>query len=215
MNNEFSAKNLKTKRLERAVEVSAQMFVRDGIEAVKMTDIADECGIGVATLYRYFGTKTGITIAAMTHLWKQLREMFSDIFESEVFLSQSGIKQLTDLMKMFVVMYEAHPGFMRLLGEFDLLLLSEKVPKEQLREYDRSILNFYSVFEKSYVAGIADGTVRDNIDVRLFYGSFAHALLELGKKLTQGEILPSDDFTYAKYELEMIIEAGVCYLRKD
>ncbi|MBR2284013.1 MAG: TetR/AcrR family transcriptional regulator [Ruminococcus sp.] len=191
------------------------MFVRDGIEAVKMTDIADECGIGVATLYRYFGTKTGITIAAMTHLWKQLREMFSDIFESEVFLSQSGIKQLTDLMKMFVVMYEAHPGFMRLLGEFDLLLLSEKVPKEQLREYDRSILNFYSVFEKSYVAGIADGTVRDNIDVRLFYGSFAHALLELGKKLTQGEILPSDDFTYAKYELEMIIEAGVCYLRKD
>ena len=37
--------------------------------------------------------------------------------------------------------------------EFDLLLLNEKVPKERLKEYDQSIINFYSVFEQSYVAG--------------------------------------------------------------
>lgn len=52
-----------------------------------MTDIAEESGIGVATLYRYFGTKTSITIAAMTYLWNQMNDMFSEIFESEIFLS--------------------------------------------------------------------------------------------------------------------------------
>ena len=57
MENEFSQETLKNKRFEKAVEVSAQLFLKNGIEAVKMTDIADECGIGVATLYRYFGTK--------------------------------------------------------------------------------------------------------------------------------------------------------------
>ena len=75
MNSEFSAQNLRNKRIQRAVEVSAQMFLRDGIEAVKMTDIANESGIGVATLYRYFRNKTGITIAAMTHLWNELKNM--------------------------------------------------------------------------------------------------------------------------------------------
>ena len=36
---------------------------------------------------------------------------------------------------------------MRLLGEFDLLLIRENVPKEELVEYDKSIINIYPFFE--------------------------------------------------------------------
>ena len=191
------------------------LSLKNGIDSVKMTDIADECGIGVATLYRWFGTKNGITIAAMTYMWNELNKMFSGIFESEVFLSQSGIKQLNDLMRMFIVLYEAHPGFMRLLSEFDLLLISEDIPKKDLKEYERSIINFYPVFENSYMMGIADGTVREIPDIRMFYLSFAHTLMELSKKLIQGELLPNDDFSHAEEELSMIIEAAVFFLKKE
>ena len=215
MENEISHDSLKNKRYEKAVEVSAQLFLKNGIDSVKMTDIADECGIGVATLYRWFGTKNGITIAAMTYMWNELNKMFSGIFESEVFLSQSGIKQLNDLMRMFIVLYEAHPGFMRLLSEFDLLLISENIPKKDLKEYERSIINFYHVFENSYMMGIADGTVREIPDIRMFYLSFAHTLMELSKKLIQGELLPNDDFSHAEEELSMIIEAAVFFLKKE
>ncbi|MBR3667927.1 MAG: TetR/AcrR family transcriptional regulator [Ruminococcus sp.] len=215
MENEISHDSLKNKRYEKAVEVSAQLFLKNGIDSVKMTDIADECGIGVATLYRWFGTKNGITIAAMTYMWNELNKMFSGIFESEVFLSQSGIKQLSDLMRMFIVLYEAHPGFMRLLSEFDLLLISEDIPKKDLKEYEKSIINFYPVFENSYMMGIADGTVREIPDIRMFYLSFAHTLMELSKKLIQGELLPNDDFSNAEDELSMIIEAAVFFLRKE
>lgn len=215
MENEISHDSLKNKRYVKAVEVSAQLFLKNGIDSVKMTDIADECGIGVATLYRWFGTKNGITIAAMTYMWNELNKMFSGIFESEVFLSQSGIKQLNDLMRMFIVLYEAHPGFMRLLSEFDLLLISEDIPKKDLKEYERSIINFYPVFENSYMMGIADGTVREIPDIRMFYLSFAHTLMELSKKLIQGELLPNDDFSHAEEELSMIIEAAVFFLKKE
>ena len=215
LENEISHDSLKNKRYEKAVEVSAQLFLKNGIDSVKMTDIADECGIGVATLYRWFGTKNGITIAAMTYMWNELNKMFSGIFESEVFLSQSGIKQLNDLMRMFIVLYEAHPGFMRLLSEFDLLLISEDIPKKDLKEYERSIINFYPVFENSYMMGIADGTVREIPDIRMFYLSFAHTLMELSKKLIQGELLPNDDFSHAEEELSMIIEAAVFFLKKE
>ena len=215
MENEISHDSLKNKRYVKAVEVSAQLFLKNGIDSVKMTDIADECGIGVATLYRWFGTKNGITIAAMTYMWNELNKMFSGIFESEVFLSQSGIKQLNDLMRMFIVLYEAHPGFMRLLSEFDLLLISENIPKKDLKEYERSIINFYPVFENSYMMGIADGTVREIPDIRMFYLSFAHTLMELSKKLIQGELLPNDDFSHAEEELSMIIEAAVFFLKKE
>lgn len=215
MENEIPHDNLRSKRLGRAIEVSAHLFLKNGIEAVKMTDIADECGIGVATLYRYFGTKNGVIIAAMTYMWNELNKMFSGIFESKVFLSQSGIKQVSDLMRMFVVLYQAHPGFMRLLAEFDLMLVSEAIPKSDLKQYEKSIINFYPVFEKSYMTGISDGTVREVPNIRLFYLSYAHTLMELSKKLIQGELLPGDDFSHAEEELNTILDTAVFFLRKE
>lgn len=213
--NEFSHDSLKNKRFDKAVEVSAQLFLKNGIDSVKMTDIADESGIGVATLYRYFGTKNGITIAAMTYMWNELNKMFSGIFESKVFLAQSGIKQINDLMRMYAVLYQAHPAFMRLLSEFDLLLMSEDIPKKELKEYEKSIINFYPVFEAAYMTGISDGSVREIPDLRLFYLSYAHTLMELSKKLIQGELLPNDDFSHAEEELSTIIDAAVYFLRKE
>lgn len=215
MENQHSQESLKSKRIERAVEISAEMFLRNGIEAVKMTDIADACGVGVATLYRYFGTKTTITIAAMTHLWNALRGMYEHVFESEVFLRQSRIKRLSDLMHMYLVLFDTHKDLMRLVGEFDLMLQHENVPKAALFEYERSIINFYPYMESAYLAGTADGTVRDDIDFKLFYLTFGHSMLSLCKKMLCGELLPSDDFDNGRAELEMLAAMAVSYLRKE
>jgi len=215
METDYNHEAIKGRRIDRAIEISADLFLKNGIASVKMTDIAEESGIGVATLYRYFGTKTSITVAAMTYLWKQMKNMFSGIFESEIFLAQRGIKQINDLLRMFIVLYQAHPAFMKLLAEFDLFLAKEQVPKEELTEYDESVINFYPIFERAYNAGIKDGTVREVKDIKLFYVSYAHALLELGKKLTQGELLPSDNFSFAEAELETLIETIIFFLRKE
>ncbi len=215
MENEFSYETLKNKRIEKAIETCAEMFLKNGIEAVRMTDIAQNSGVGVATLYRYFGTKTGITIAAMTFLWNQMKDMLSGFFDTENYEKQNGLKQLHDLMKMYVVIYQAHPAFMKILSEFDLMLLNEKVPPEELKDYERSIVNFYPLFEKAYVTGLADGSVREVPDIKLFYVSFAHSLMELSKKLIQGELLPNDDFSIAEKELEMVIETVIYYLKKE
>ena len=211
---DIAVETLKEKRMEKAVAVSAGLFLKEGIDNVKMTDIADAAGVGVATLYRYFGTKTGIAIAAMTYLWNELNGMFSGVFESDVFRRQCGLKQLSDLMRMFLVLYTAHRDFMKLLGEFDLFLLREKIPPEELTEYEKSVINFYPIFETSYKAGLADGTVRELPDFGLFYITYAHAFMELNKKLLQGELLASDDFSHGERELEMMIETAVYFIRK-
>lgn len=193
------------------------MFLEQGIEHVKMSDIALQTGVGVATLYRYFGTKTGIAVAAMTKLWRDLREKFSGVFDSEVFRSQTGYKQVYDLLRMYLVLYTAHSDFMKLLGEFDLLLAQEKdtVPEEALNTYAQSILNFYPVFETAYLTGVADGTVRELPDVVMFYVSTAHSFMELSKKLLQGELIPTDDFSHGERELEIMIETVAYFLKKQ
>ena len=57
-------KSLKDLREEAIVYVAAELFLRDGIESVKMTDIADRAEVGVASLYRYFGTKEALVLRA-------------------------------------------------------------------------------------------------------------------------------------------------------
>ncbi len=206
--------NLKEKRMNKAVAVSAGMFLKYGIDNVKMTGIADETGVGVATLYRYFGTKIGVAIAAMTYLWNELNTMVSGIFESNAFRKKTGLQQLEELMRVFLMLYTSHGDFMKLLGEFDLFLLREKVPKEDLTAYEQSIINFYPVFETAYRTGIADGTVREIEHFQLFYVTYAHAFMELNKKLLRGEVLASDDFSHGEYELEAMIQTAVYFLAK-
>ncbi|MBR5090148.1 MAG: TetR/AcrR family transcriptional regulator [Ruminiclostridium sp.] len=199
--------------MERAVSVCAALFIEHGIESVKMTDIAEQSGVGVATLYRYFGTKTGIAIDAMTFLWNDLRSLFGGIFDSDGFTKQPGIKQIQDLLRMFVVLFTAHKGFLRLLGEFDRFIIHENVPREELEEYESSVIDFYPVVERAYRKGLDDGTMHEINDFRLFYMTYAHALTEMCKKFIEGEILPSDDFSGAENELELLIDCAVSYLK--
>ena len=106
-----------------------------------------------------------------------------------------------------------HPDFMRLLGEFDLMLIREEVPKAALYDYERSVINFYPVVAASYEAGVKDGTVRSDIDFQLFYLTFAHSMMELCKKILRGDLLPSDDFAEGKTELNMLIDMAMSYLK--
>ena len=202
-------------RREAMLTEGFRLFALHGIEGVSMQHVADASGVGIATLYRYFGTKTAITIAAMTYLWTELKEKFRGIFESQAFLRQNGLKRIHDLMRMYLQLFDKYPDFMRLLGEFDLMLIREEVPKAALYDYEQSVINFYPIVESSYLAGVQDGTIRTDIDFKLFYLTYAHSMMELCKKILRGDLLPSDDFSDGKTELNMLIEMALSYLRKN
>ena len=114
---------------------------------------------------------------------------------------------------MFVVLFTAHKGFVKLLGEFDRFVIHENVPPEELHEYESSIIDFYPIVERAYRQGTEDGSMRKITDFRLFYMTYAHALTEMCKKFIEGEILPSDDFSDAEKELGMLIDCAVSYLK--
>ena len=48
----------KKKRMEYIVEKAAEIFCAQGIDNTKVTDIAKAADVGVASVYRYFKTKS-------------------------------------------------------------------------------------------------------------------------------------------------------------
>ncbi len=213
MDYQNSLESIKNERMESAIEYASELFLLKGIENVKMTDIAKASGIGVASLYRYFVTKTSIVIRVGIYEWEKVRGLFDDIFHQAYYENKTGYEQISQLLSKQVVLFSEHKDFLRFLYEFDTYMIKEKVPKNELAEYESSIMNIYPLFERAYAHGISDGTLRPDMDFKLVYKSLTHALMNLCQRFVLGEILPSDDFSTAEDEVKLIISMILEYIK--
>jgi AcrR family transcriptional regulator len=193
------------------VSAAAPLLAERGIAAVRMEDVADAAGVGVATLYRRFGTKTALVIEATTLLWSRFRREFSARAARQP--QGRGIDRMAALLGLLVDAARGHAGLVRLLDEFDRSMLLERVPAETLAGYEREVAAFAGEFRSAFDAGVADGSIRADVDFGLFYRSTTHALVGIAEKLTRGDILPSDDFARAGAEVGCVADMALAYLR--
>ena len=179
--------NLRKTRENEAVFAAAQLFLARGVEAVKMTDIAEAAEIGVASLYRYFGTKEAILIRAGILLWSDLRALFEEVVE-DADSSRTGREQVAAMLGVYRTLCRDHKNFLLFLEDFDRFILASGVKKSELYEYERSIGDYYPLFEAAYRRGVADGSLRAGVDPALFYRTFTHGITALCQKLLRGGI---------------------------
>ena len=200
-------------RQKRIVMTAAGLFLERGAENVRMTDIADECGIGVATLYRYFGTKSAIMLEAGTVLWQDVGRLFEQQFHAPEYEAADGLGQAEILLRAYVQLYREQQPFLRFLDELDAVILEEKPDKESLGAYRRSILDFYDLFRAAHDKGVGDGSIRGGLDPVFVYRTVTDLLNGAAKKFLRGEVLPEDDYSQAASELELFVEMTLGYLR--
>lgn len=190
----------------REVMCAAELFLRNGIASVRMTDIASAADIGVATLYRRYKTKTALAIKAGTYMWQCFNVRIRRQVESDAFLAMDGSQRLSMLFGCYVDAYVAYPDFVRFLDEFDHLVLAEEVDPVELAAYGEAIDSFYLIFEDAYQLGRADGTVARAVDFPVLYRTVAHAMMGVAQKIVHRGIIPSDDFIHGRYELECLVQ---------
>lgn len=85
------------------LEAALRLFSEKGFAKTTMQSVADEAGVGIATLFRYFKTKTGV-LAALT--WKDVNEVF-DIGE-QIASNPAGsvVDAVTELTLHYVTLLE-------------------------------------------------------------------------------------------------------------
>lgn len=95
LNNKENMAEIKGQR-EWIIERAAEMFLRLGVKAVRMDDIAHELGISKRTLYELFNDKEELIFLAMKHLYEERMAKHKAIC----------IKAENELAGMFFVMDE-------------------------------------------------------------------------------------------------------------
>lgn len=198
-------------RMTQAVDAARALFLSRGIDNVRMTEIAQKAGLGVASLYRYFATKDAIAIAVGELLWKELNGQFRSYFASPEFGQKTGIGQVRGMLDFYTSLLASHREFLLFLSDFDSYCLKEGIPKESLAGYEREIADFYRLYEQVLRKGQADGTIRLEADPELLYLTVSHTMLSFLTKLAQGGILEQDQ--HGPEELELLKEIILQYLR--
>jgi AcrR family transcriptional regulator len=203
----------KDKRKEAVISIAIQVFIEKGIENSKMTDIAEKAEIGIASLYRYFKTKTEIVIEAAIAFWDLEIDAFYQYFNENDFKSLNGITRVSKILDVFINIYINHKDFFRFVEEFDNYVVKENIPTERLCIYEKNILNLMPVMIEALELGKKDGSITQNLNNEQYYMTITHTLISLSQKLIlRNIILSSDNIIEGKAQLELVKDMALKYI---
>jgi len=205
--------NIKNQKMEDVIGAALKVFCEHGIDNTKMTDIAEQAQIGIASLYRYFKTKPEIAIEAACRLWQEEIEAINEFSSVKVQCAVTGREQVETILQLFLELYYYHKEFLKFLDEFDRYIVKEQVPLEKLKEYEKSIIDLKTVMITAIERGRTDGSIRKDFNAEAYYFSTTHALMTLCQKVVlRGKMLESDDIIKGEQQIQLIIEMAVHYL---
>ena len=170
---------IKNERIAVAMETAAQLYLTIGISNAKMTDIAEKAQIGVASLYRYFGTKQLFTVKVGSYIWKTTMMKLEPQYTSAEYQAKTGFEQVAALLNIFHILLEEHRPFLRFLSEFDVFVIREHLGIGQLTEYESRSMNMLPVMIDAMKKGVEDGTIRPDVDANVFYDAITDSLLSM------------------------------------
>jgi len=197
----------KEKKRQYILSAARSMFMEEGIDTVSMKEIAQKCLYGVATLYRWFSAKKYIVVGVGVQIWSEKKDKFLEIEKANQERKLNGYESFKNLMSYYESLFVSDPSFFIFLEDFDDYVLKEKMSEEELAPYNDVLMEIQSIFLGCAKQGVADGSVRKDIDFTMTYYSFAKALIGLAQKLIlENNIVASDKAVVASKEIHTLIE---------
>ena len=201
----MSIKDLKT---EFILKTATELFMTRSIGDVTIKDIADEAGIGEATVYRYFGTKGNIVVASALALGKSIYKEFFDLSKGK-----TGFEKLEIFYNSYLNVFKKSPSHFYFIKEFDAYMCTRG--EGNLTEYEKDVALFKDDFMSAYKQGVEDGSVNNVGNAEVFYFATTHSLLELCKKLSMKKGVLEQDKTLKKSsEIKCLIKIILNSLKK-
>lgn len=199
---------LDTKR-NYVVDAATRLFLSRPFSDVTVREVAEEAGVGEATVYRYFSTKSALIVACALKLEKEVAQFF--LRESK---PSDGYTRLSRFYASYVDLFAFHPELYHFLYEFDVFCVERRV--KGLDEYSDNLDLFRDAYLAAYYDGVRDGSIREMKNPELFYYTTTHAILSLAKKLAvEGGIVRQDQTTDPIGELRALNETFLYSLRRE
>lgn len=129
---------------EEIIEIAQELFLKKGIAATEMKDIAQRAGIGRSSLYRHFESKESIAFNVAVHILTEIET----VLEEPEPRTETGAQALLQVLNRYMNKLIEHPKWVRFLDEFDQFF-SDVYPKSKAAEE-------YISFNRRLSSGMVD-----------------------------------------------------------
>lgn len=177
------------------LEAGYRLFSEKGIEAVTLPMVAEACGYGTATLYRYFDKKPGFVVAVAAWTWAKVVEEKRKLRESVDFNKMTALEAFDHYLESFLVIYREQRDLLRFNQFFNIYAWSEKIPEADMRPYQEIIDILKEAFFDIYKKAEADHTLRTDFTAEQMFSVVVHLMLAAVTRYSVGLIyFPKEGF---------------------
>lgn len=170
-----------------------RLFVEKGIEAVTLPMVAEECGYGTATLYRYFDKKPGFVVAVAAWKWAEVLEkhrMLPEILSREDMTAAQLFEYYLDCV---LDAYRKQPDVFRFNQFFNVYARSEKINPEDMRPYQEVIKVLKEGFLIIYRKAEQDHTLRTDMTGEQMFCIVIHLMMAVVTRFAVGLVYVPDE----------------------
>jgi len=179
-------------RRARLLDAGFRLFAARSIEAVKLTEIAAEAGLGIVTLYRYFKTKPDFVIELGTVLWLKYYVDVEAEYEKRGGVRMNAAEELEFFIDSIIELYRNHKDVLKFNRNFDTYVQHEECTAEQMRPYNEAVNVFALKFHTVYLKAQKDGTLDISIPEKRLFVNTLYSVLSLAGKYAEGLVYPSE-----------------------
>ena len=174
-----------TEKREIVIETAFKLFAENKIESVTMTVVADNCNMGVASIYRYFGTKKELVIAVAAKKWREYYSELQKYYKELNVDKMTAAQELEFYIDRYIDLYNENNDLLNFNANFGIYIGSEDTTKDEMRPYNSIIDKFVNRFHMLYKKAQDDKTIRTDISERsIFYNIMYTMMSALSKYST-------------------------------
>ncbi|MBP5200426.1 MAG: TetR/AcrR family transcriptional regulator [Schwartzia sp.] len=179
-------------RREKMLKEGFRLFSEKRIEPVSMQSVADASKLGIATVYRYFHTKTAFVLAIATRQWKDYYGEVEKMYRARGGDAMTAAEELEFFLDCFIDLYKNHKGILRFNRNFDVYIRQEGISAEDMRPYNEAVEKFAQKFHTVYQKAKKDGTLKLDLPERKFFVSSLYIMLSVAGKYAEGLVYPPE-----------------------
>lgn len=208
--------NMILKRKETIVEHATGEFLKNGIEKTTMADVAKASEVGVASLYRYFHSKTELVIQSAVQSWRIIEECMCPALLTNQYRSLNGIQQLETIGNLMIKNFDKFSERLIFINDFEFYIRREQISFEQLSQYESVLMRLKPYVIQVLNKGQADHTLRLNASAEDTYIVLSQLLISLVQKLAvYNNLLVDGNALYGPKSMESAMHMLIDWMRAD
>ncbi len=164
----------------RILAAAEELFDIRGIDRVPIADIVAAAGIRASTLYEYFSNKDEIVWTLVEELMLQSS---ASVLEATHTTTGPALARITTLLQAFGDELVDHPQRVRFMAQFDAMYARDWSAERLLALEDRLFPGRFEPLSNLIREGVADGSLRSDLDPDLTLHSVVNAVVGAQRRL--------------------------------